>query len=86
VAAPDGSDGAVTIHQDASLYVALLAAGRTVEHAFAGDRYGWVQVARGSVAANSVALTAGDGAAIQGEDSLAITASTDAEVLLFDLG
>jgi redox-sensitive bicupin YhaK (pirin superfamily) len=86
VAAPDGRDGAVTIHQDASLYVALLAAGRTVEHAFADDRYGWVQVARGTVAANGVALSEGDGAAIRGEDALAITASTDAEVLLFDLG
>jgi len=42
VAAPDGRDGTVTIHQDALLYVALLAAGRTVEHAFADERYGWV--------------------------------------------
>ena len=86
VAAPDGRDGAVTIHQDAYLHVALLAAGQTVEHAFADDRYGWVQVARGSAAANGVALTEGDGAAIRGEAALAITAESDAEVLLFDLG
>jgi len=33
-----------------------------------------------------VALSEGDGAAIRGEAALAITASADAEVLLFDLG
>jgi len=86
VAAGDGRERAVTIHQDAYIHVGLLAAGRTAEHAFADDRYGWVQVARGAVAANGVALTAGDGAAIRGEAALAITAERNAELLLFDLG
>ena len=86
VAAPDGSDGAVTIHQDAYLSVALLRAGRTVEHTFAEGRFGWIQVARGAVAANGVALVEGDGAAVRDEASLTIAAKGDADILLFDLG
>ena len=86
VAAPDGGDGAVTIHQDAYLHIALLGDGRSVEHAFAKDRFGWIQVARGAVTANGLALAEGDGAAIRGEAAVAITGEGEAEILLFDLG
>jgi redox-sensitive bicupin YhaK (pirin superfamily) len=85
VGAPDGRDGAVTIHQDANLYVALLGGGRSVEHAFAEDRFGWIQVARGAVSANGIELSEGDGAAIRGETAITITGEGEAEVLLFDL-
>ena len=37
IASPDGADGSVTIHQDARLYVALLAPGQQVEHPEEGD-------------------------------------------------
>ena len=85
VAARNGRDGALTIHQDADLYVSLLAKGQTVEHRFADGRHGWLQVARGSVAANGITLQQGDGAAISGEPSLKITGEAAAEILLFDL-
>ena len=40
---------------------------------------------RGAVALGDVRLGAGDGAAISGEERLEITATEEAEVLLFDL-
>jgi redox-sensitive bicupin YhaK (pirin superfamily) len=83
VASPDGRDGSVTIHQDVSLYTALLD-DAAVSHAFAPGRYGWLQVARGEVEAGGEKLVAGDGAAISGEGSISIR-GTGAEVLLFDL-
>src|SRR5262252_4566222 len=49
VGSRDGRDGSVTIHQDVDLYAAILADGESVSHAFAADRRGWLQVARGSV-------------------------------------
>ncbi len=85
IASPNGAEGSVTIHQDAQLYVSLLGAGKTVAHEFGAGRHGWLQVARGGVKLNGQELSQGDGAAISEERKLAIQATEDAEVLLFDL-
>lgn len=85
VAARDGRDGAVTVHQDVALYAGKLAAGAKIEHALAKDRHAWLQVARGSVEVNGQKLAQGDGLAVSDETRLAISASEAAEVLLFDL-
>jgi quercetin 2,3-dioxygenase len=86
VASRDGRDGSVTISQDASLFVATLAPGQAVTHEFAAGRYGWLQVARGSVVVAGRTLSAGDGAAIADERSIGIRGESAAEILLFDLG
>ena len=86
VASPDGADGAVTLHQDARLYVANLGAGERVTHAIGRDRGVWLQIARGIVALGDTEMREGDGAAIENEPSIAISGETDAEILLFDLG
>ena len=85
VAAPDAKEGSVKINQDARLYVALLKPGEEVAHAFARERHGWLQVARGSVDLNGEALHQGDGAAISEEKTLTVKGAKDSEVLLFDL-
>ena len=85
VAAPDGAEGAVTIHTDAKLYATLLDPGRTVEHTLAPGRHAWVHVVSGSIEVNGIALETGDGAAITGERALAIKATEPSEILLFDL-
>ena len=86
VAAPGGEDGAVSLHQDARLFVADLAAGDHATHKLARGRGAWLQVARGIVALNDTELREGDGAAIEDEPEIVIDADTDAEILLFDLG
>jgi len=50
---------------------------------FREGRYGWVQVARGSVTVNGVALEAGDGARVEKEPAIELGGS--GELLLFDL-
>ena len=85
IAGPDGKDGSVTIHQDARLYVTLLAPGQEVTHELAKGRYAWLQVAKGAVELNGKPLSQGDGAAVSDEQKLAIQGIQDAEVLLFDL-
>jgi redox-sensitive bicupin YhaK (pirin superfamily) len=85
VAAPDGRDGALTIHQDARLFVANLAAGEGITQEIAPSRGAWLQLARGIVALNGTEMREGDGAAVEGERRITVEAETDAEFLLFDL-
>ncbi len=87
VASPDGRDGSVTIHQDATLSLALLSSADRVRHEMRPGRVAWVQVARGEVTVNGNSLRAGDGAAVTDETALEIAGKgpQDAEILLFDL-
>ncbi len=84
VASPDGRDGSVTIHQNASIYVARLNSDE-VTHTLASGRRAWLQVARGTARINGITLHAGDGAGVEDEPALRLTADGSAEVLLFDL-
>ena len=86
IASPDGNDGSVKINQDARMYTALVEPGAKLTHALKEDRYAWLQVARGIVNVNGVELNQGDGAGINREDNLALSAGDRAEFLLFDLG
>ncbi|MDY6785867.1 MAG: pirin family protein [Cyanobacteriota bacterium] len=85
VANRNGSDGALTVHQDLNLYAGVLREGNCVSYAFNPQRYAWVQVARGAISLNDISLQAGDGAAINNESNLEIAALEDSEILLFDL-
>ena len=75
--------GAVVIHQDATLYRATPAADAPVDLTIADGRRVWLQVVRGDVTANGVALATGDGAGVTGEPALRLDG--DAELLVFDL-
>lgn len=86
LASPSGEGGALTIHQDVSLYGALLGEGDELSHAVKPGRRVWVQLARGSVTVNGERLSAGDGAAASDEPLITIAATSDAELLLFDMG
>lgn len=86
VGSRDGRDGSVTIHQDVDLYAALLGDGEQVHYPLAEGRKGWVQLARGSAMLNQRQLYPGDGIAIEGPVEIDVQASSEAEILLFDMG
>ena len=75
----------MTLHEDARVYVANLAAGERISHDIAPGRGVWVQIARGIVGLNGTELREGDGAALEDETNATIEAETDSEILLFDL-
>lgn len=85
VAAHDGRNGALTIHQDVDLYVSSLSTGTRLMHGLSLTRHAWVQVAQGEITVNGVPLQTGDGAAISHEEQVEIMANQPAEMLLFDL-
>lgn len=81
----DGRDGSITIHQDVSLYASVLEAGKDLSLDIGDGRRAFVQLISGDIEVNGETLAAGDGAQIEGVDTIAIAATTDAEFLLFDL-
>jgi redox-sensitive bicupin YhaK (pirin superfamily) len=81
----DGRDGSLTIHQDISLYSAVIESGHEVEHQFQGDRRGYLQVVSGTLSCDGKTLVAGDGATMQNFNKLKVTAGEETEVLLFDM-
>lgn len=85
VAARDGRDGSVTIHQDVNVYAAELATGRQLQLPLVDARHAWVQLVRGGVMLGSQRLKAGDGAAVSHRHNLGVVAEDDAELLIFDL-
>lgn len=84
IASPEGTDGSVTIHQDAKVYGSLLDSGQEISYAIPEGRHLWLQVARGTVQAGGQSLRAGDGLAVSEEKSLSMKGA-EAEILLFDL-
>ena len=85
LAARDGRGGALSINQDVDLYGALMTEGETLTHPLHAGRKAWVQVARGTVTLNGEQLHPGDGAAVSEEARLELKATSDAELLLFDM-
>ncbi|MHB1591939.1 MAG: pirin family protein [Sulfuricella sp.] len=85
VASPDGSDGSVTIHQDAKLYAALIDPEHSADHVLPPGRRAYLHVARGTASLNGEALKAGDGARIESESKIRLESNSSAEILLFDL-
>ncbi len=85
LASRDGRGGTIALRQDAELHLGLLAPGERRSFDLAPGRHAWLQLARGSVRVNGVALAQGDGARVSEEERLAIDATGDSELLLFDL-
>jgi quercetin 2,3-dioxygenase len=86
VASPDGRDGSVTLHSDATLYAGLFGPGQSAKHELAPGRHAWVHVARGSARVNGQELSAGDAVALSNEVAVEISGSDAVgEVLVFDL-
>lgn len=85
VAAQGARDGAVKVHQDAELSLAVLPKGKELPYSPRPGRRAWLQVARGKATLNGLALEAGDGAAISEGNLLEVKALEDAEILVFEL-
>ena len=85
IVSPDGEEGSLTINQNAKVYSGLLEPSKEVTYALAPNRYGWIQIVRGSVELNGRLLSEGDGASVENETLLQFVATTPAEVLIFDL-
>jgi redox-sensitive bicupin YhaK (pirin superfamily) len=84
VIGPEGGD-VVAVHQDASTYVAALEPGAEVEHAFAEDRAGYLNLIVGAARVNLAPVGTGDAAKIFGPEEIRIVADEGTELILIDV-
>ena len=72
------------IRAEARVLGATLKAGQTTTYALAPGRHAYLVLAAGSADLNGLVLQARDGAAVRDENTLTVTALTDAELVLVD--
>lgn len=85
IASPDGREGSVRLHADASLYAGVFDAAEAARLALDTARNTYVQLARGTLTVNGIAIAAGDALHLHGERELTLADGVDAEVIVFDL-
>lgn len=85
VASPDGRDGSVTVHADASIHAGLFDGAERAELALDPQRKAYVHLVRGRLSVNGLPLVGGDAVKLSDESRLVLADAQDAEVLVFDL-
>ena len=85
LASPDGAQGSVTIHADATIRAGLFNGAERSERALDPGRKAYVHLVRGALEVNGQRLNAGDALLLANEPAVSFSNGSDAEVLLFDL-
>jgi len=85
IASPDGADGSVLIHQDASVYVGRFDGDEQAEVELKPGRRSYVHVVRGEIRVNGIKLGAGDALKVTEATKVGVDDGRAAEVLVFDL-
>jgi len=85
IAAPDGADGAVTVHADATLYAGLFDGSEQAQLVLHPARKAYVHLVRGQLEVNGQTLHTGDAALLEAESEVRLSQGREAEVLVFDL-
>jgi redox-sensitive bicupin YhaK (pirin superfamily) len=82
----DGREGSITIRQDVDLYASVLETGQSIKYQTQPGRKLFVQVVEGDIVVNGQSLNAGDGAKVEDVAELTISAKSESEFLVFDMG
>lgn len=85
IVSPDGREGSLRIHADASIYAGLINGDERAELSLDPTRRYYVHVALGALQANGQPLRKGDALKLHGQMQLALSAGENADVLVFEL-
>ncbi len=85
LASRNGRDGSLTVHQDVEVYGGRLEAGNVQEYSIQPERQVWIQIIKGDLDLNGLAVKPGDGAALSDEGPITLSAKTNSEFILFNL-
>lgn len=79
-------EGAVTVHQDAAVWVASLSPDTSVDHAFTDGRAGYLYVIEGELEMKDApTLATGDAVKLFGPEDLLLTATAATELILIEV-
>lgn len=85
ILSPDAEDGSFKIYQDMKLWRYQYTTAKPESITLNQNRRYWLQVVKGNLTINGIALHRSDALGISGEDALEIQTENDVEFLLFDL-
>ncbi|MEM1154211.1 MAG: pirin family protein [Pseudomonadota bacterium] len=85
VASPEAQKNQAMLRSDTRVFMACLDAGAAVQHDYATGRAGFLQVVKGIVELDGQRLSAGDGLQFAERSACLINATSEAELMLFDL-
>lgn len=89
IVSPDGSEHGVRINQDVSIDAGVFEPGQSATKSFGESRFGWIQVVKGDLAVTidgeTVNIAEGDGVELAQGTKIELSATSHAEVLVFDL-
>lgn len=85
LASPDAAQGSLLLHQNARVFSALLDGEEKLVYELSPGRQAYLHVARGTVKAGNMHLTAGDALMFSHETEIKLEGAVNAELLLFDL-
>lgn len=85
IGSEQGGNDIVRFNQDVRVYRGVLDKGKEFTYAIGTGRGVWVQMVKGSLELDDKTLKTGDGASVEGLNSVTIKSSEDSEFLLFDL-
>jgi redox-sensitive bicupin YhaK (pirin superfamily) len=80
-----GDEGALKIFQDAAVMGATLHPGEEIVHGLPGGRKAYLVPARGEITVNGISVSERAGVEVNNEDTITMTAVTEAEVVLVDV-
>ncbi len=75
----------ITLNQDTDLYLGIINNGENISKQFAKERKIWLQLISGKILLSGNHLEAGDGASIENEGEINITAGEKSEFLIFNM-
>lgn len=85
IASREGGDGAVSLNQDAKMFVAKPMQDEKLQVSGTENHAGFMQIVKGQVEIDGETLNAGDGFEFEGKRAFDINALTDSEIILFDV-
>lgn len=85
VISPNGSNGSISIHQDANVYASRLKPQDQFALNIGANRKVWVQVIKGEISVNGHELKSGDAASSEFIERAEFKAHLESEFLVFDL-
>lgn len=85
VASGEEKAGALSMQTDATIYLAEMEAGKSLEHKIKSSRGVFVYLTKGNIAINKTTLAPGDQARISEEDMITVDAQSSAKFVLIDV-